>query len=44
MQQIRDTNFYGTPTIFVNGGKGLVGPKPGRVYAIQLEGFFWFLK
>jgi len=43
LRQVVDTNFYGTPTVFING-KGLVGPKPPRVYNIQLEGFFWFLK
>ena len=43
LKQIVDTKFYGTPTVFING-EGLVGPKPTRVYAIQLEGFFWFLK
>ena len=43
LKQIMDTNFYGTPTVFING-EGLVGPKPPRVYAIQLEGLFWFLK
>jgi hypothetical protein len=41
--EIRKTNFYGTPTIFING-EPLVGPKPFRVYAIQLEGFFYWLK
>lgn len=41
--EIRKTNFYGTPTIFING-EALVGPKPFRVYAIQLEGFFYWLK
>ena len=41
--EIRKTNFYGTPTIFING-ESLVGPKPFRVYAIQLEGFFYWLK
>jgi hypothetical protein len=41
--EIRKTNFYGTPTIFING-KPLVGPKPFRVYAIQLEGLFYWLK
>jgi protein-disulfide isomerase len=40
---IRKTNFYGTPTIFING-EPLVGPKPYRVYAIALEGFFYWLK
>jgi len=41
--EIRKTNFYGTPTIFING-EALVGPKPYRVYAIQLKGFFYWLK
>ncbi len=41
--EIKKTNFYGTPTIFING-EPLVGPKPFRVYAIQLEGFFYWLK
>ena len=41
--EIRKTNFYGTPTIFIDG-EPLVGPKPFRVYAIQLEGFFYWLK
>jgi hypothetical protein len=41
--EIRKTNFYGTPTIFING-EPLVGPKPYRVYAIQMEGFFYWLK
>jgi hypothetical protein len=41
--EIRKTNFYGTPTIFING-EPLVGPKPYRVYAIQLEGLFYWLK
>jgi 2-hydroxychromene-2-carboxylate isomerase len=42
-EEIRKTNFYGTPTIFINGSP-LVGPKPFRVYAIQLEGLFYWLK
>ena len=41
--EIRKTNFYGTPTVFING-ESLVGPKPYRVYAIQMEGFFFWLK
>jgi len=41
--EIRETNFYGTPTIFING-EPIVGPKPYRVYAIELEGFFYWLK
>ena len=42
MAQIRGTNFYGTPTIFI-GDKVFVGPKPYRVYAIALKGFFYWL-
>jgi hypothetical protein len=41
--EIRETNFYGTPTVFING-EPLVGPKPFRVYAIELAGFFYWLK
>jgi protein-disulfide isomerase len=41
--EIRKTNFYGTPTVFIDGVP-LVGPKPYRVYAIQMEGFFYWLK
>ena len=41
--EVRKTNFYGTPTIFINGAP-LVGPKPYRVFAIQLNGFFYWLK
>jgi protein-disulfide isomerase len=42
-QQILYTNFRGTPTVFING-EALVGPKPYRVYAIMLDGFFFWLK
>lgn len=39
--QLEKTNIYGTPLIFVNG-KGLVGPKPYRVYERILKGWrFW---
>ena len=41
--EIQKTNFYGTPTIFIDG-KPIVGPKPYRVYAIQMEGLFFWLK
>ena len=41
--EIKKTNFFGTPTVFING-EPLVGPKPYRVYAIALEGFFYWLK
>jgi hypothetical protein len=43
LEQIRGTNFYGTPTIFI-GEDVFVGPKPYRVYAISLKGFFYWLK
>lgn len=39
--QIVKTNFYGTPTIFINGNP-LVGPKPYRVYAIMLRGLWYW--
>jgi hypothetical protein len=42
-KEIRKTNFYGTPTIFING-ESMVGPKPYRVYAIQLKGLFYWLQ
>ena len=39
--QLEKTNIYGTPLIFING-KGLVGPKPYRVYERILKGWrFW---
>jgi hypothetical protein len=41
--EMRKTGFYGTPTVFING-VALVGPKPYRVYAIQLRGLFYFLR
>jgi protein-disulfide isomerase len=41
--ELRKTGFYGTPTVFING-EALVGPKPYRVYAIQLKGLFYFLR
>jgi hypothetical protein len=43
MEEIRGTNFYGTPTIFI-GNEVFVGPKPYRVYAISLKGFFYWLR
>ncbi len=42
LHQIKNTNFYGTPTLFVNG-QPVVGPKPYRVYAILLKGPFYWL-
>lgn len=43
MNEILKTNFYGTPTIFING-TDFVGPKPYRVYAIQLKGLLYWLQ
>jgi len=39
--QLEKTSIYGTPLVFING-KGLVGPKPYRVYERILKGWrFW---
>jgi protein-disulfide isomerase len=43
IEQITQTGIFGTPTVFINGD-ALVGPKPFRVYAIKLAGFFYWLK
>ena len=43
LKEVVKTQFYGTPTVFING-KVLVGPKPYRVYAIMLEGLLFWLK
>ncbi len=43
LSQITKTNFYGTPTIFIND-QVYVGPKPYRVYAVALEGLLYWLK
>ncbi len=42
LTEIQKTNFYGTPTIFING-VSFVGPKPYRVYAIELKGLLYWL-
>jgi protein-disulfide isomerase len=39
--QIRQTKFYGTPTVFING-QALVGPKPYRVYRAALRKYIFF--
>lgn len=41
VSQLRKTHLYGTPTVFING-KGLVGPKPYRVYRSMLNKFIIF--
>ncbi len=38
---VAKTNFYGTPTVFINGTP-LIGPKPYRVYAIELRGLWYW--
>ncbi|MBJ6727157.1 DsbA family protein [Geomesophilobacter sediminis] len=43
MDEIAKTRFYGTPTVFI-GNQVFVGPKPRRVYAIALDGLFYWLK
>ena len=42
LNEIKKTKFYGTPTIFINGTP-FVGPKPYRVYAIELKGLLYWL-
>jgi hypothetical protein len=42
LTDIQMTNFQGTPTIFING-VSFVGPKPCRVYAIELKGLLYWL-
>lgn len=43
LTEIQKTRFYGTPTVFLNG-KAFVGPKPYRVYAINLKGLLYWLR
>ncbi len=43
MEQVASTGFTGTPTIFYKD-QVFVGPKPYRVYAIALRGFFYWLR
>ncbi|WP_299026034.1 thioredoxin domain-containing protein [uncultured Thermanaerothrix sp.] len=43
LAEVRKTNFYGTPTVFIQN-EALIGPKPYRVYAIALEGLLYWLK
>jgi protein-disulfide isomerase len=41
LAEVRKTNFYGTPTVFIND-EAFVGPKPYRVYAIRLNGLWYW--
>jgi len=41
--EVENTRFFGTPTVFINGVT-FVGPKPYRVYAIELRGLFYWLR
>lgn len=39
--ELKKTNLYGTPTIFING-KAFVGPKPLRVYKSAINKYIFF--
>jgi hypothetical protein len=41
LAQVKNTKFFGTPTVFINGAP-LMGPKPYRVYAIMLRGLWYW--
>ncbi|HJV36105.1 DsbA family protein [Geomonas sp.] len=43
MNEVATTNFFGTPTVFIDG-KPFVGPKPHRVYAIAMNGLLYWLR
>ena len=43
ISNITKTGIFGTPTVFING-EALVGPKPFRVYAINLAGLLYWLR
>ena len=42
LAEMQKTKFYGTPTVFIED-KAFVGPKPYRVYAIELKGLLYWL-
>ena len=39
IEELKKTNIYGTPTLFING-RAFVGPKPYRVYLWELIKFW----
>ncbi|MFA6355001.1 MAG: thioredoxin domain-containing protein [Candidatus Paceibacterota bacterium] len=41
INELKKTNMYGTPTIFING-KAFVGPKPYRVYRSAINKYIFF--
>lgn len=41
IEELNETNIYGTPLIFING-KPFVGPKPYRVYRSAVNDFIFF--
>lgn len=41
VNELKKTNLYGTPTIFING-KAFVGPKPYRVYRSAINKYIFF--
>jgi len=43
LSEVLKTHFFGTPTVFI-GDEVLIGPKPYRVYAIALDGLFYWAK
>jgi 2-hydroxychromene-2-carboxylate isomerase len=43
MDEINETGFLGTPTVFIKDAF-FVGPKPYRVYAIALKGLLYWMK
>jgi protein-disulfide isomerase len=43
LDEVAKTNFFGTPTVFIDG-QPFVGPKPYRVYAIAINGLLYWLR
>lgn len=43
MDEASKTNFFGTPTVFIDS-QAFVGPKPPRVYAISMSGLLYWLR
>lgn len=41
VEELKKTNMYGTPTIFING-KAFIGPKPYRVYRSAINKYIFF--
>ncbi len=43
LSEIVKTGFFGTPTVFIKD-EVFIGPKPNRVYAIALNGLFYWVR